>query len=178
MNCPHCSQTLEDGAAFCTRCGKKITTEKKPTEETSIPLYNGKKIHCPHCRSGALKSHAEASGKSLMNLNGSGKSRIFITCQSCGTKFREPNNLIAEFKPKAISLIVQSVLSVIIWLFLFNSDYYTRLAKLAKYNSDAKTMIAVMIVLFVADLGYIVYQTAKIVLIQRERIFLDANCTK
>jgi len=112
--CPTCGSQLDDSAQFCPKCGHKQT--EQAVQAQSIVSESGKRLHCPNCRSIVFSPIVETTSEggtvfgtplsekiSVTAYSSQNTHRNYWMCQSCGTKFRNLQNLEEELK-KNISI--------------------------------------------------------------------------
>lgn len=101
--CPNCGTEVEEGAAFCSRCG--TAQQRQQSAQRSSGMR--KRLHCPNCRSTNLTPIVESTstigsvGRISKNIALTGtnvNNKSFWMCQECGHKFRNLEDLIQENK--------------------------------------------------------------------------------
>ncbi|HUL40049.1 MAG TPA: zinc-ribbon domain-containing protein [Methanomassiliicoccales archaeon] len=71
--CPKCGAEQQEGAAFCFKCGAKLTTKAQPATEAKenkvLAPMEAKSLNCPSCGAPITPKLRE----------------MVITCEYCGT---------------------------------------------------------------------------------------------
>ncbi|MBQ8359923.1 MAG: zinc ribbon domain-containing protein [Oscillospiraceae bacterium] len=119
--CSHCGQQIDENSQFCPGCGNAQTPASQPVTS------NGIHLHCPKCKGTRFSPVVEtdvksgfsvhtAATKNLSFSNTQLKSihRDYWMCQTCGTKFRNIENLEAE-----IATVSKSMKLTMIFCILF-----------------------------------------------------------
>ena len=129
--CKHCGSEVGD-AKFCPNCGKAQHVEQYTEKSCS----NGRRLHCPHCRSTQLtalvesanadhirKGAAAAKGFGLSAHGATAANRNYWMCHDCGHKLRNIENLQAEIDYAEIEMnkwkrwgIAASVVTVVLMM--------------------------------------------------------------
>lgn len=131
--CPHCQATIQEGYAFCTACGKKLS--EAPQQGNPVPQQQAAsrpvgKLHCPQCGSHNFSAVTESSVNgavsthhgSFSSTHVSNTHRNYWMCADCGTKFRNLQNLeeeIAKSKKNPIIFAVLGVIAAVLSIYWF-----------------------------------------------------------
>lgn len=132
--CQNCGQALADGARFCPNCGQD--QQSPGPADTPVRTSNGKRLHCPECRSTAISPvvETEINGGTSLNHSFSRKNSVstmrfnsthrnYWMCSNCGRKFRNLQNLEEELasqeklaKNGIIGMIIVALLGIFEWI--------------------------------------------------------------
>lgn len=197
--CAQCGTQLEDGAAFCGKCGARQGTGpvvrqtpgyQKPVNQaaayrgnqTALSGFAGKKLHCPNCKSQNIAITTESSvNGGITHARGntavtrmSNTHRNYWVCHECGTKFRNIQNLEDEIlmnrKGSKMS-IVASIILGIISLFLIINTINNPLGGLFLLSFTVTAVVATVVFFC-----FIFVYNNRAEKMEREKAYLQANC--
>ena len=131
MKCPKCGEGLEDGAAFCTNCGEKLTSVCPKCGKSLKP---GAKF-CSGCGTNLAKLAAEEEKPSVCPNCGAELEPDEKFCSQCGTAVTvdTPAETTAERKEKPVLLLSSGIRR------LFNlNDTGAQRSEVTKNTSDER----------------------------------------
>lgn len=175
--CQFCGNELEDGALFCSTCGKSQQTAPKPARR--VRNASAKHLHCPNCGSSELSAVVESEISGGMSVNHSftrktgvsshkfnNTHRNYWMCKDCGHKFRNLQNLEEELAAQQ-KLVKNALYGVIL------------LAVLGIFCSVTIgfgfTMLFLLPVIIIVACSLFVIK-GRISKLEDERVYLKQNC--
>lgn len=128
--CSKCGQQIEENAQFCSHCSNTQSTQASAPQPV-VP--GGRHLHCPKCKSTQFSPVVETDVKSGFSVNTTASKHLgfsdtsfksihrdYWMCQTCGSKFRNIENLETEIstvsksmKPCMVFCIVFVVISLL-----------------------------------------------------------------
>lgn len=185
-HCQNCGQQIEDSAKFCQGCG--CTQGEATADSTSQSQTSGRKrLHCPDCKStlftpivettnnGGQAIHMRATRRvGVTSYTASSTHRNYWMCQSCGTKFRNLQNLkeelTSESKQKTGNM----------YLFFVSGGGDLLLYRMAMVSEGAKLILFPFIILLTVTAIVCFYlwmkKKSNVKRMTEEKEYLEANC--
>lgn len=184
--CQNCGNQIDDSANFCRSCGS-TQSDSPAIDPAQSNTSGGRRLHCPECKSTLLSPIVETTNNGgnavhtpvtrnvgFTTYTTYSTHRNYWMCQSCGTKFRNLQNLkeeiVRETKRMKASLIWGIIMAAagLLGIIAASAD---KLMSLILRPTAVLSIIAAVIFLCVW-----LTTKSKVNKMTKEKEYLEVNC--